>query len=224
MLTLENIRRTSGWISISGFARRSFLAVALGALAFLPVHHASAETVDQQEAEAFIQSLADRVLAILQDTSLSAEDSTARMAVILREGLDIELVGRFAAGVHWRNAEPEQQQAYLELFEQMIIQTYARRFDEYSGETFSVSGSQPVGKQDALVVTQIESANSPPVKVGWRVRDRGAGPKVIDVDVEGVSMAVTQRNEFAAVIERGGGKFDALIEALEKQVQTAEAS
>ncbi len=224
MLTLFKINRTVGRMFTSGFVRRSFFTLALGALTILPMHPAAAEPIDRQEAETFIQSLADRVLAILQDTSLSADDSTAQMAVILREGLDIELVGRFAAGVHWRNAEPEQQRAYLDLFEQMIIQTYARRFDEYSGETFSVSGSQPVGKQDALVVTQIESASSPPVNVGWRVRDRGAGPKVIDVDVEGVSMAVTQRNEFAAVIERGGGKFDALIEALEKQVQTAEAS
>lgn len=204
--------------------RRSFLAMACALALALPSGPADAETIDQDAAETFIQTLGDRVLEILRDSSLSQTDSTARMADVLRDGLDIELVGRFAAGVHWRDAEPDQQQAYLELFEQMIIQTYARRFDEYSGETFTVSGSQPVGKSDALVVTQIESANTPPVKVGWRVRDRGAGPKIIDVDVEGVSMAVTQRNEFASVIERGGGKFDALIEALEKQVQTAEAS
>lgn len=224
MLTFTNFGSIAALLEKREAGRRSVIAMAAAIFFVVPIGQGLAETVDQDAAESFIQSLGDRVLEILQDSSLSADDSTARMAEVLRDGLDIELVGRFAAGVHWRDAEPDQQKIYLELFEQMIIQTYARRFDEYSGESFSVSGSQPVGKSDALVVTQIESADTQPVKVGWRVRDRGAGPKIIDVDVEGVSMAVTQRNEFASVIERGGGKFEALIEALEKQVQTAEAS
>ncbi|MEM1398644.1 MAG: ABC transporter substrate-binding protein [Pseudomonadota bacterium] len=203
---------------------RRTLFAGVAACAMLGAAPAWAVVVEADAAEAFVQDLGDRVVGILSDSSLSEDQIVEGLATLIREGVNIPLVAQLAAGRYWRVAEEAQQASYLDLFEQYLIATYTRRFDQYSGESFTVLGSQPVGKEDMLVVTQIEGGGSAPAKVGWRLRDRGDGPKIIDVDFAGVTMLKTQRDEFAAVIERGGGKFDALISALEKQVQSASAS
>jgi phospholipid transport system substrate-binding protein len=81
-------------------------------------------------------------------------------------------------------------------------------------KTLKILGSRPEGETDALVSTQLIRPDAPPVAVDWRVRQRGSQDKVIDVAVEGVSMSVTQRQEFASVIQRGGGQIEALLQGV----------
>jgi len=113
---------------------------------------------------------------------------------------------------------PAQQEEYRRLFEDYIVATYARRFADYSGETMTVMGSR-VTKQDVTVVrTRIHLAKGDPVKVDWLVstRDGGEG-RIIDVVVAGVSMALTHRSDFAAVIKRDGG-IDGLLRQLREKI------
>ena len=121
-------------------------------------------------------------------------------------------------GRYWNSATPQQQDEYQKLFEQLIVSTYADRFVEYSGETFRITGSRPEGENDTMVTTQIVRPNGPPVNVDWRVRKRDGTYKIIDVVVEGVSMGVTQRQEFASVISQNGGQVQGLIQALRQKV------
>lgn len=113
---------------------------------------------------------------------------------------------------------PRQQAEYQRLFEQLIINTYAGRFLEYSGETFKVTGARAESGTDSAVATQIVRPNGPPITLEWRVRHRDGHSKIIDVVFEGVSMGVTQRQEFASVIQQNGGKVDGLIQALRQKV------
>lgn len=86
----------------------------------------------------------------------------------------------------------------------------------YLGEQFRVTGERPDGEV-TLVQSEVFKPGSQPAKVDWRVNTAGAQPKIVDVIVEGVSMAVTQRSEFAAVIQRNGGNVDGLISALRQK-------
>ena len=133
----------------------------------------------------------------------------------------IPTIGRFVLGRYWRTASREQQQEYLELFENMVVETYARRFTEYSGETFRVLGSRGEGEGDTMVQSQIVRPAGPPIQVAWRVRERNGQFRIIDVSIEGVSMAVTQRNEFGAVIQRNGGRIEPLLETLRGRITAA---
>jgi len=177
--------------------------------------------VDQDGARAFIDTLGDRTVEILQDDALSSRERIEAFRQLFREGFAVPTIARFVLGRYWRSANEEQQQEYLSLFEDLVVETYARRFNEYSGETFEITGTRPQGEQDVQVQTRILRSDGPPVNVSWRVREREGGFQIVDVEVEGVSMALTQRNEFAAIIQRNGGNVEPLLQALRREIETA---
>lgn len=195
--------------------RRALLAAALLGLSPLP---AAAQVGQAQvdQAVALIQSLAEQALAVLRRQDMSLEQREAVFRKLLREGFDMEFIGRFVLGKHWREMTPEQQAEYLEVFSEYVLQTYSRRLGGYAGQTFTVVGARPAGQRDVMVQTRIDQPSGQPILADWRVRADG-GPRIVDVMVEGVSMAVTQRSEFSAVVQRGG--VAALIESLRARTQ-----
>ena len=93
---------------------------------------------------------------------------------------------------------------YQALFTEFILQSYLRRMGGFSGETFTVAGARAAGKKDVLVRTQIDRAGGLLIKAEWRVRPKDGRYRIIDIMVDGVSMAVTQRSEFNAVVRQHG--------------------
>ena len=198
--------------------RRQFLAsVALIAAGVWTSGPALAQS-GAPEAGVFVQSLGEEAVRTFSDRSLPREQALRRFQSLLHKGFDVPYIGRWVLGRYWNSASPQQQAEYQKLFEQLIVKTYADRFVEYSGETFKIIGNQPAGETDSSVTTQIVRPNGPPVNVDWRVRKRDNHYKIIDVMVEGVSMGITQRQEFASVIESNGGKVEGLIQALRRKV------
>lgn len=180
---------------------------------------AAAQPADLDRARSFIQQLGDEALSSLARPDVDTETARTEFRDLLHRGFDVPGIGRFVLGRYWRAASEEQQRAYLGLFEEMIVETYARRFRDYSGETFEITGARDAGEQDILVRSRIvRPGGAPPVAVDWRVRDRDGTMKIIDVFVENVSMSVTQRDEFGAVIQRAGGDIDALLNAMRRQI------
>ena len=130
----------------------------------------------------------------------------------MRQGFDLAFIGRFVLGRHWRKVTADQRVQYQELFSSYILQTYSSHLGGYSGETLSITGAKPAGSKDAIVQTRIVRPSGPPIDANWRVRAQGNQYLIIDISVEGVSMAVTQRSEFASVIKNHG--FEGLLAAL----------
>ncbi|WP_245838361.1 MlaC/ttg2D family ABC transporter substrate-binding protein [Niveispirillum lacus] len=196
-------------------------AVAVPVLAPTP---AFAQNVKGPQASAdFVQSLGDKAIATLADPKISKDQAKAVFRDLLNENFDINTISRFVLGRYWNLANDAQKKEYQGLFEQMIVEVYAERFSQYAGEKFKVTGAQPSGENDAVVTSQVlRPGGQPPVNVSWRVRTRDGNHKIIDVIVENVSMSVTQRSEFASLIESNGGKFEALLEALRQRIQTAQ--
>ncbi len=195
------------------FDRRLFLLLPL--LFLLPgVHPASATT--KAGAIQHIQLLGEQAFASLQRSDMSLEKREAILADILSRGFALPLIARFVLGRYWRRATPEQRDSYVELFGQFVIKSYSRHIGGFAGSSFDIVGAQAIGKSDFLVTTNLRRKSGPSFKAGWRVRLIDGKHKIIDVIVEGISMAVTQRQEFASVLKRDG--VERLLQILSAKV------
>jgi len=194
--------------------RRSFLTAAFvvlaGALAPAIPGAAAADPA------AMISNLGSQALQVLGKDATQSQ-RVARFRDLLREDFDVPGIARFVLGRYW-NTATEEQRAEFTKFEDYIAVAYATRLAEYTGETFKVIGSRPEA-DGAIVSSQIlRPAGAAPVKVDWRVTGRN---KISDVSVDGISMAVTQRSEFASVIQHNGGQVQGLIAMLRDKTMGA---
>ena len=177
---------------------------------------ASSAATPTEGASQFVKWLAEQAIAALRAPGMSLEQRETVFRNLLRQGFDLPFLGRFVLGRHWRTATPEQRDDFQQVFEEYILSTYSYRLGGYAGESFTVLSARAAGSKDAMVSTRIARPSGPPVKADWRVRVINGQYKIIDIMVEGVSMAVTQRSEFASVIKRNG--FEGLLTALQARV------
>jgi phospholipid transport system substrate-binding protein len=197
--------------------RRLLLALAAGLLPALP--RPSRAQSDTARATGFIKATGEELVGVINANGVPLDQRRQRVAAILRRAVDVEGVGRFILGRYWRAATPEQQQEYLQLFEETLIHNLASRFGEYQGVRFALSRNQSRAEEDTLVSTVVERPGMAPFSLDWRVADVGGQPRVVDVIAEGTSLRLTQRSEYASVISRNGGNVAALLSAMRNQVR-----
>lgn len=171
---------------------------------------------DLQGSKAFISGMAQRAINFLADQSLAQDKKSQEFKKLLADSFDLQTIGRFALGRYWKVATPAQQQQYQGLFEKMVVKVYSERFKDYKGQDLVVDSAQPQGDKDVLVTSFIVPDSGEKVQVDWRVRNKDGRYRIVDIVVEGVSMAVTQRSEFASIIQSGGGNVAVLIDHLKK--------
>ena len=194
--------------------RRSFLTGTLILLAGTVASQSPAAAA--ADPTALVSSLGSRALEVL-GKGTSESQRVARFRELLREDFDIPGIARFVLGRYWNTASEEERREFVKLFEEYVAQAYATRLAEYAGEKFKVTGSRPEG-DGAIVSSQIlRPAGSAPIKVDWRLTGRNGIYKISDVAVDGISMAVTQRSEFASVIQHNGGQLQGLITMLREK-------
>lgn len=173
----------------------------------------------EEGATRFIRSLADKAVASLTDESIGQEERAAKFRRLLNEHFAVETMGRWVLGRYWKKATEEEQQEYLELFEDLIVANYVERFKRYAGVALRVTKAVIADRKDAIVYSRISRPDSSEyIKVNWRVRLRDGKYKVIDVMVEGISMGQTQRSEFSSVIRKNGGRVEGLLVELRKRL------
>jgi phospholipid transport system substrate-binding protein len=194
--------------------RRSFAAAgavlfAVAALAVLPRGAAA------QDALGFVNNLGTQAIAVL-GPQVPAEQRLSRFRELFRDDFDVAGIGQFVLGRYWNVASPQQQQEFLRLYSEYIVQAYSARLSEYGGEPFRVTG-QRQGDSGTVVTSEVVRQGGSPVEVDWYLIDAG-GFKITDVYVGGVSMKVTERDEFGAIIQRSGGNIDALLTQLREKV------
>ncbi|MFQ5971429.1 MAG: phospholipid-binding protein MlaC [Alphaproteobacteria bacterium] len=188
--------------------RRTLLLLGVLALAGSPTGAAQAQTYVTGARE-FITALADEAMTTLTEPDLSSDERRQRFRRLFQEGFAVAGIARFALGRYWRKASDNERDEYVELFEDVIVNVWADRFADYSGQKFSITDATSTrsareDEQAALVRSVFWSAPDSPVRIDWRVANKGEIYKITDVFVEGVSMASTHRDEFAAVVRREG--------------------
>jgi phospholipid transport system substrate-binding protein len=200
----------------------ALLAALLGAGAASP-RPAVAEDFTK-EAGTFVGSLGDQAIQIITDKSLDPTGRERRFHDMFVNSFDVPAIGRFVLGRYWRTATDAQKAEFLKLFEDMIVKTYNNRFTEYKGEQFAVIGTRADGDSAMVATNVVQPGGRPPVKVEWRVLKEDGKPKIVDVVIEGVSMSVTQQQEFGSVIQRSGGQVDGLLSTMRERVQQQSAA
>lgn len=203
--------------------RRAFLGFAAALAAWIGVAP-RAQAVASKEAETFIGDLSNQALRDLSDKLPEAELET-RFRALLEKDFDMPRISRFVLGRYWNGATDPEKQEFQRLFEAYVVRAYSIRFSEYSGQTVKVTGSHSESADNTVVASQIVQPNgAPPVRVDWIVRKDGDGFRIADVSVEGVSMVLTQKQEFAAVIERSGGGVTALNKAIQDKISSTKTA
>jgi phospholipid transport system substrate-binding protein len=188
------------------------IAIAFGLLIAIP--HANAAL----DPRAFIGNLGEEGIQTLGPNVPPAQ-RVARFHELFQSDFDVTGIGRFAIGRYWQAYTPEQQQEFLRLFSDYIVQAYADKLGQYGGARFQVTGSEPAGA--AFVVnSQVLRANGQPVQIDWHLMPEGDGYKVTDVYVDRVSMKVTERDEFARIIQNNGGQPSALLAVLRQELRS----
>lgn len=172
-----------------------------------------------EEPTRLIERLGGEAIRVAADGDATLADKKAKFEDLFQNGFDVPLVARIVLGRYWRVATPAQKDEYTSLFHRYIVSTYAARLNAYSGQTFEVAGEQPLNDKEVLVRTLIQEPGGPSLKVDWRVINRNGENRIVDVVVEGVSMAITHRSEFAAVISKTGN-VETLLERLRNQAGT----
>jgi phospholipid transport system substrate-binding protein len=212
---------------MAGHRLTTAIAVPLFAL-IIAIAPARADEHLQTSAD-FIRSLADRAITTLTAEGQTTEVRREQFRGLFREGFAINGIARFVLGRYWRRASEADRTEYLALFEDVIVNTWADRFSEYSGERFEVQDavdapSAHESERVAIVRSVFFSDPQTPVRIDWRVASRGDIYKITDVSVEGISMANTQRDEFSSVIRSNSGDLKSLLEILRERRDSAGSS
>lgn len=183
---------------------------------WLDVETASEEVRHVHPAARKIEAMGAEVMATLNDPSLSREDRERRFREMLARDLDIPVLARFMLGRHWNKTSPETRDAYMEAFGGYLINRYASLLGGASQiERFHVEQVKSLPKGDTLVNTRIDRTGKNPILAAWRMRERDDGRIVIiDLMMEGFSMAQTQRQEFRSILRANDGRIEDLITAL----------
>lgn len=176
---------------------------AAGALVFTLLLLAAPAPAVAQDARSFVGTLGTQAIAVL-GPNVPEQQRLARFRELFHNDFDVPGIGRFVLGRYWRTATPQQQAEFLQLFQEYIVRAYSARLGQYGGEPFRVTGARPNGGE-TVVSSEIVRAGGAPVEVDWYLASGSGQYKITDVYVGGVSMAVTQRDEFASIIQRNGG-------------------
>jgi phospholipid transport system substrate-binding protein len=212
---------------VSAVLRRFLLTtvVVLITGALPPAIPAAADT----DPAAFINNLGKQLQAVSSWTS--PQQKLAGFRELFREDFDVPGLGRFVLGRFWRIFTPSQQQEFLGPFENFVVLTYSKTLLEYAdgGGGPRVIGSRPA-PDGAIVSSEIARGSGPwaghgptlhPIRVDWRLSARDGMYKISDVIIDGLSMAANGRSQLEGVLERNGGRVQAILAVMRQQIASA---
>ena len=167
--------------------------------------------------EQLVQKITEEVLtAIKSDKQLAAGDKEKAMRLAEEKVLpyiDFEEATRLAVGRAWSQANPEQRKKLVSEFRNMLVRTYSNAIEAYHGQTLKVLPSRKQeAKDEATVRAQFIRPGAQPLPLEFQMRKTGQDWKVYDIAVEGISLVLTYRSEFDAVVKQEG--VDGLIKRL----------
>ncbi len=204
--------------------RRSFSLVLVGF--FLVVTGSRADTPAASDPAGFITTMVNSALDTLKDRQLTPQVRDQRFTALFHGDFDIPRLSRFVLGRYWSAASDGEREQFNKLFERWVVRTYSARFSQYDGGpvTVTVGTARALDGSDWIVPSQIvRPGDGSPISVDWRLHHDSTAFHVVDVDVEGASMALTQKQEFASVIERNGGTVAALNKALDEKLASSDS-
>ena len=169
------------------------------------------------EPEIFVQSTVNRASQVLSK-DISKEDKINELKSIAKETVDIRGIGFYTLGSARKNLDNDQKLKYFILFEKYFLKSFSSRLSEYTNPKIEVQGKEVLNKNYTIVKSLlISTSERPEVKIDWRVYTKNPdSPLIRDLIIEGLSLARTQKEEFASILNSNDGNIDSIFKILEE--------
>ena len=169
------------------------------------------------EPDVFVQSTVNRASQILSK-DISKEEKINQLKVIAKDTVDIRGVGFYSLGSARKNLDNNQIKQYLILFESYFLKSFSSRLSEYTNPKIEVRGKKFLNENYTIVNSLlIATSERPEVKIDWRVYTKNPdNPLIRDLIIEGLSLARTQKEEFASILNSYDGDINALFKTLDE--------
>ena len=160
--------------------------------------------IDENAAIKYIEEVGQQAINILKTPIEDLKTRELLFAKMLNNNFDKKLIHRAVLGKASKDASAQELIRFGKAFDKHIVKVYASQLGVYSNQLFIIDKAFKKGKKDTIVSSHIEHETAPPLRIDWRLRDRGEGTKIIDIAIEGVSLLATKRADFGASIKKGG--------------------
>ena len=165
----------------------------------------------------FVQQTADEASEAL-NKRLSKEEKMEKLKIIAKKTVDITGIGYYSLGKHRKGLGEKEKKEYIEIFEKYFLKSFASRLAEYTDPKIRVESQKILNEKYTMVSSVLlATKDKPEIKIDWRVITKNPdNPLIIDVVIEGVSLAKVQREEFNSIIQNKDGDINALLLNLKK--------
>ena len=172
--------------------------------------------VNSIEPEAFVESTIKKATSILSNNN-SKESKIKQLKTVAKETVDINGIGLYTLGPVRKSLDTTQKEKYIKLFEQYFLKSFSNRLVDYTNPDISILGKEKLNENYTIVKSLLSGNNErPEVKIDWRIYTKNPNnPLIRDLIIEGLSLARTQKEEFASILNSNDGKIDALFKTLE---------
>ena len=172
--------------------------------------------VNSIEPEIFVESTIKKATSILSNNS-SKESKIKQLKTVAKETVDINGIGLYTLGPVRKSLDKTQKEKYIKLFEQYFLKSFSSRLVDYTNPDISILGKEKLNENYTIVKSLLSGNNErPEVKIDWRIYTKNPNnPLIRDLIIEGLSLARTQKEEFASILNSNDGKIDALFKTLE---------
>ena len=169
------------------------------------------------EADIFVQSTVNRASKILSE-NLSKKEKIDELKLIAEETVDINGIGFYTLGSIRKNLDDSQKKKYSKLFRKYFLKSFSSRLSEYTNPEIDVFDKEVLSKNYTIVNSVLKGTSErPEVKIDWRVYTKNPeNPLIRDLIIEGLSLARTQKEEFASILSSNNNDINALFQTLEE--------
>ena len=169
------------------------------------------------EADVFVQSTVNRASKILSE-NLSKDEKINKLKIIAEETVDIRGIGFYTLGSIRKTLDDSQKKKYSKLFREYFLKSFSSRLSEYTNPEINVLSKEVLSENYTIVNSLLKGTSErPEVKIDWRVYTKNPeNPLIRDLIIEGLSLARTQKEEFASILNSNDNKIDALFKTLEE--------
>ncbi len=169
------------------------------------------------EPKDFVQSVVDQASSILT-TNSTKEQKIEKLKSIANETVDIRGIGFYSLGSHRKGLSDDKKKEYLDIFKKYFLKSFSSRLAEYTDPKIRVDSQKKINEKYTMVSSVLlETKDKPEVKIDWRIVTKDPSkPLIIDVVIEGVSLAKVQKEEFNSIIQSNDGDINALIASLKE--------
>ena len=172
------------------------------------------------EPDEFVQSIVNKASLILSK-NISKEEKINGLKYIAKETVDIKGVGFYSLGSARKNLDDKQKRIYFDLFENYFLKSFSSRLSEYTNPKIEVQSKKIINKNYTIVNSVLVSTTErPEVKIDWRIYTKNpSDPLIRDLIIEGLSLARTQKEEFASILNSNDNDINALFKTLKDFVE-----